>query len=250
VRKIDKKHILFLEGNKFSSDFNGLDEPFDKNTVYSSHDYVKPGFIDAVYPGEIDGEQWDRQRLEKLYEERNAYMKAHDVPCWVGEFGSVYLGTENDGYRLDVLSDMLGIIEARGHHWTIWTYKDLGLMGTVYVDPQSEWAKRIAPAVEKKEFLTSDTWPSRKVPLDAVTATLKDMVEKAGLSGNADGPWFDVRVRRAVRGILLAEPLTPAFAEVFRGMNEKEIDRMMQSFAFSNCIKREPLAALLKRHCR
>jgi hypothetical protein len=246
VRKIDKKHILFLEGNKFSSDFTGLDKPFDKNTVYSSHDYVKPGFIDAAYPGAIDGEQWDRPRLEALYDERNAYMKEHKVPCWVGEFGSVYLDTPNDGCRLDVLRDMIRIIESRGHHWTLWTYKDLGLMGTVHVDPESEWAKRIAPAMQKKAQLTCDTWPSRKVALDAVTETLKNMVAGAGLTGNIDGPWFDVRVRRAVRGILLSEPVTAAFAECFRGMTEKQIDKMMESFAFKNCVERPPLVDLLK----
>ena len=34
VRKIDKRHILFLEGDNYSRDFAGLDAPFEENLVY------------------------------------------------------------------------------------------------------------------------------------------------------------------------------------------------------------------------
>ena len=43
VRKIDKRHILFLEGDNYSRDFAGLDAPFEENLVYSSHNYIPPG---------------------------------------------------------------------------------------------------------------------------------------------------------------------------------------------------------------
>ncbi len=39
--------------------------------------------------------------------------------------------------------------------------------------------------------------------------------------------------------------LLPAFAEQFRGMSEDEIDQMMQSFAFRNCVQREGLVQLI-----
>jgi hypothetical protein len=47
---------------------------------------------------------------------------------------------------------------------------------------------------------------------------------------------------------MLAQKLLPAFAEQFRGMSENEIDLMMQSFAFQNCIQREGLAQLIRAH--
>ena len=48
-----------------------------------------------------------------------------------------------------------------------------------------------------------------------------------------------------VRNILLAEPMLPEYGELFRGMDEGEIDAMMRSFAFENCVRREELASIL-----
>ena len=50
----------------------------------------------------------------------------------------------------------------------------------------------------------------------------------------------------AVGDRLVSQLLQPAFAEQFRGMNENEIDQMMQSFAFENCVPRDRLVELLK----
>jgi endoglucanase len=51
-----------------------------------------------------------------------------------------------------------------------------------------------------------------------------------------------------VRNILLAEPMLPEYGELFRGMNEEEIEEMMRSFSFENCVKRERLANTLAEH--
>jgi len=52
--------------------------------------------------------------------------------------------------------------------------------------------------------------------------------------------------RRLIRHTLIAEALVPEYAELFRGMSETEIDKMMHSFQFKNCLVREPLADLLR----
>jgi len=51
-----------------------------------------------------------------------------------------------------------------------------------------------------------------------------------------------------VRNILLAEPMLKEHAELFRGMDEAEIDGMMRSFRFENCVRREELAGILADH--
>jgi len=51
-----------------------------------------------------------------------------------------------------------------------------------------------------------------------------------------------------VRNILLAEPMLPEYGERFRGMSETEIDEMMRSFRFENCVKREELAGILAEY--
>jgi endoglucanase len=48
-----------------------------------------------------------------------------------------------------------------------------------------------------------------------------------------------------VRNILLAEPMLKEYGELFRGMDEAEIDDMMRSFRFENCVRREELASIL-----
>lgn len=54
----------------------------------------------------------------------------------------------------------------------------------------------------------------------------------------------------AVQDTVLSQALLPVFAEQFRGMSEAEIDQMMQSFAFKNCLPRQGLVQLLRRKLR
>ncbi len=68
IRVQDPDHIIFLEGDFFSSLFKGLDEPFADNLVYSSHNYSLPCFGPGPYPGEIRGERWDAARQQQAFE--------------------------------------------------------------------------------------------------------------------------------------------------------------------------------------
>jgi endoglucanase len=51
-----------------------------------------------------------------------------------------------------------------------------------------------------------------------------------------------------VCNILLAEPMLPEYGELFRGMDDGEIDAVMRSFSFENCVRREELASILSEH--
>ena len=53
IRKIDSRHIIFLEGDEYARSFSGLEKPFDDNLAYSSHNYTVPGFGPGQYPGTI-----------------------------------------------------------------------------------------------------------------------------------------------------------------------------------------------------
>src|SRR5205823_2697153 len=75
VRKIDPKHIIFLEGDRYSNMFSGLEAPFADNLVYSSHNYTVAGFGPGKYPGVITSpgprsegpEQWDLEHQERVF---------------------------------------------------------------------------------------------------------------------------------------------------------------------------------------
>ena len=246
IRAIDPDHIIFLEGNRTSQEFETLDPPFDDNTVYSSHNYVEPTFA-APYPGLIDGERYDRARLQRDYRARASFMLRHGVPSWVGEFGSAYGDPALTDSHLQVVDDMMGIIEAHGHHWTHWTYKDIGLMGLVCVDPDSAWMRRTATVRRAKTALRCDWWVER-VP-SAVDRQLDEIVAVAveALDG-LDGGLLRLRLAEAVQETALSQALLPAFAAQFRGMDHEQIDELMQSFALGRCRPRQGLQELMRRH--
>ena len=108
VRAIDSDHMLFLEGNRYSTEFHMFGDPLP-NVVYTNHDYAPAGFMDAgPYRGVSRGEYVDRQALEDKFLKRSEYMLEYDIPMWVGEFGPIYTGRpETDAMRFRVLRDQL-----------------------------------------------------------------------------------------------------------------------------------------------
>ncbi|MCM2534892.1 glycoside hydrolase family 5 protein [Neobacillus pocheonensis] len=56
IRNIDPDHIIFLEGDMYSKLFDGLETPFAKNLVYSSHNYTAAGF------GPAHTREWQMQK--------------------------------------------------------------------------------------------------------------------------------------------------------------------------------------------
>jgi hypothetical protein len=145
------------------------------------------------------------------------------------------------------MADMLDIGEECGDHWTIWTYKDIGKMGLVYADPQSEWMQRTRSVREAKTTLRCDSWIER---YEAETERLIQQISKHTRMtvANLPGAWanLDETLRGAICDGVLSRMLLPAFAEQFRGMSENEMDCMMQSFALQNCVRREGLTQLIK----
>ena len=250
IRGADPDHMIFLEGNRYSVDFHMFGEPWE-NVVYTNHDYALPGFIDGgPYPGVSRGEYVDREALEKTFLKRSEYMLEHDVPVWVGEFGPVYPPDDPDSHatRYELLRDQLEIYARHGAHWAIWTYKDIGLQGVVYAAPDSPYLERIRPIIEKKARLGVDAWGGKDAEIRDVMEPLERLFERE-YPGYEPFPFGVQReIELLVRNILLAEPMLPEYAGLFRGMGEEEIDAMMRSFRFENCVRREPLAGVLAEY--
>ncbi len=68
IRQVDQNHIVFIEGNKYASDFSLLTPKWDNNMVYSFHKYWN-----ATNQGSI----------QYLVDLRNSQQ----VPLWMGESG-------------------------------------------------------------------------------------------------------------------------------------------------------------------
>ena len=159
IGAVDPDHILFLDGNRYSTQLDQLGDPLP-NAVYTVHDYALPGFVDGgPYPGVSRGDYIDRDKVEETFLARTAYMGETQTPIWVGEFGPVYTGDpDRDEQRYRLLEDQLEIFDRYGASWALWTYKDIGLQGVVSVDPGSAYMQRIAPVLEKRSRLGVDSW--------------------------------------------------------------------------------------------
>lgn len=97
IRDIDKKHMLFIEGNGFANDFSGLTPPWDSNMVYSFHKYWNPPTIETI---------------KKYLEMRDDF----DIPLWMGESGE----NNNEWYR-----NVVTLLEENNIGWSWWTIKKL-----------------------------------------------------------------------------------------------------------------------------
>lgn len=246
IRAIDPDHILFLEGNRYSTEFHMFTEVWP-HTVYTVHDYALPGFINGgPYPGVSQGRYVDKAALEETFLLRTAYMRQTGTPIWVGEFGPVYVGEPDaDAMRYQILCDQLEIYNRYQASWALWTYKDIGLQGIVYAAPDSPWRRLLQPMIEKKARLGVDLWGT----VDTHIRHIMQPIEETFAQEFPDYQSFPFGaqwlINRLVRHILLAEPLLPEFAALFKGMTEQDIDTLMQSFQFKHCVKRAELARIV-----
>jgi endoglucanase len=236
IRRVDPEHIIFLEGDYYSRLFGGLAAPFAANLVYSSHNYNTAGFGPGPYPSEAWNLDYQRRTFEN--QEGTQFAREFGVPLWVGEFGAVYNGPqiERTG-RLRAMADQLDVFEAVGAHWTTWTYKDIGVMGMVELDPHCEYLALIAPILKAKRELASDFW-MRWLPPTRATQLVDELALHA--ERTIGDPDIDSTANRKYLGQAtlagyIATLMQPAFAKHFQGLSETHIDEILQSFAFANC---------------
>ena len=247
IRKIDPNHIIFLDGNRYSQDFSEFGVPMP-NVVYTLHNYAAPGFIDGGdYPGISRGEFFDKQVVHDQLLKTCHYMLENQTPIWVGEFGPVYTGNpQKDAMRYNLLKDQLAFYRELDASWCLWTYKDLGLQGIVGLRSDTKWIQKIQPILEKKAILGVDSWGG----MDNNVRHIMEPIEQtfAEFFPNYKPFPFDAQwqINRAVRHILLAEPLIEDFYPLLKGLDLAEIDQLMASFRFENCFPRQELVQIIK----
>ena len=127
IRQIDRKHIIFIEGNNYAQDLEFMGKPWDDNLAYSIHFYVPLEFIfgfvrNLKYPGLIYNNYFSQKDLEKTLERYHKIKKKYNVPIFVGEFG-INSRCPYCHKELVWLKDTLNLFKKFGFHWTYWTYK-------------------------------------------------------------------------------------------------------------------------------
>jgi hypothetical protein len=97
IRIVDKKHIIFIEGNQFANDYTGLTPPWDNNMAYSFHKYWNPTTVETI---------------QKYLDLREKY----NVPLWMGESGE----NNNEWFKAAV-----NLFESNNIGWSWWTIKKI-----------------------------------------------------------------------------------------------------------------------------
>jgi len=97
VRAVDNNHMIFIEGNWFATDFNGLTPPWDDNMVYSFHKYWNSN---------------DQGSIQYLVNMRNDF----DVPLWLGETGE-----NSNAWFVDCVE----LMQANNIGWAWWPHKKI-----------------------------------------------------------------------------------------------------------------------------
>ena len=251
IRAIDPHHIVFLEGDYFSSQFDGLDAPFAPNLVYSSHNYNPGGFGPGPYPGVINGEYWDRSKQEKIFFSHSGtrFALKYNVPLWVGEFGAAYNGPAQEiPDRLRALDDQLSVYNENGIHWTMWTYKDIYVMGWVQTDPSSSYVRLISPVLEAKKALATDFWMGwiPPTPIKQKVYELAHMIEAALEDEQIDPGANRTYLSQAALSGYTTGLMQGTYARLFQG--SADLDPIVRSFALEQCVPHQALVDIIVKH--
>lgn len=99
IRQVDKKHIIYLEGNCWANNYEGMFPLWDHNMVISFHKYWN---------------YTDDSSIRKFLDYRNKY----NVPLWLGETG------ENSN---DWFTKLVMLAETNKIGWAMWPLKKSGI---------------------------------------------------------------------------------------------------------------------------
>jgi hypothetical protein len=170
---------------------------------------------------------------------------------WVGEFGSVFNGpAEEKADRLRALDDQIGLFEEFGAHWTTWTYKDVGVMGWVTLDPRSDYMQLVGKSLETKRLLDTDQWMGwlpetpAKAKVRELARIVEDTIGDPDIESDADYAYLKQAALSGYVGSLMQS----SFAKLFKGMSEQRLDELCDSFAFENCVVNQELVAIVRKH--
>jgi endoglucanase len=99
IREVDPHHIIFIEGNGFGNNYEGIFPLWDDQLVVSFHKYGNPNTREAI------------QSFLDIREQ-------HQVPIWLGESG------ENANTWF---TEAIALCETHGIGWAWWQHKKMGI---------------------------------------------------------------------------------------------------------------------------
>jgi hypothetical protein len=131
VREIDDQAPLVVQSaGAHPASFAYLRPTRDPGTRYSFHLFAPEALTQrgaGSYPGEVAGERWDRERLERQIQPALDFARSYEAQLYLGAFGITSRAPRAS--RLTWTRTVLSLCRTHGIGWAYWTYRhpDFGL---------------------------------------------------------------------------------------------------------------------------
>jgi endoglucanase len=141
IRKHDTKHTIMLAGPRYTPHgaeeelayifgLDILEAPVDDNLCYTIHMYSPMSFTHqgvweesefVKYPGFIDGEDWNQQKIRDHMKRAKDFIDKYKVPMFIGEFSCPrWTGDYGNKY----LKDQIEVYEEYGFSWAYHAFRE------------------------------------------------------------------------------------------------------------------------------
>ena len=148
IRAVDPGKPVVFEPSPWGGP-DGFDwlEPLDLDRViYSFHMYRPHNFTHQgvhndrtgiAYPGLIDGERWDKERLREEMRPAIEFQQAFNVHVYVGEFSVIRWAPGDSGYHY--LRDVIDLFEQYGWDWSYHAFREWPGWSVEHTTDPKDW---------------------------------------------------------------------------------------------------------------
>jgi aryl-phospho-beta-D-glucosidase BglC (GH1 family) len=159
IRAVDPKRTLIVEPSNWGGPeaIKNLEPLTLTNVIYSVHMYVPTAFTHQtvfggtnthVYPGTIDHQVWNRERLQQVLQPVMDFQKAYRVPIYIGEFSAIRWAPDQSAYRY--LRDVIEIFEANGWDWSYHAFREWQGWSVEHDEIREHTGRAVAPTTREK----------------------------------------------------------------------------------------------------
>lgn len=171
IRKYDTKHTIIIssprmgvQGQDDKDYIYGLDYlqvQNDDNLVYEIHMYKPKSFTHQgvweesefiEYPGEIDGDYWDINKVRRHLKPAKDFADKHGIKVYVGEF-SCPRWTGDSGIKW--LADVIQVYEEYGFSWAYHAYREHTLWDAEADNYDPDKTERVKTTPRKELLINS-----------------------------------------------------------------------------------------------
>ncbi|MGD2174760.1 MAG: cellulase family glycosylhydrolase [Candidatus Brocadiaceae bacterium] len=156
IRAIDPgKPVVYEPGPWGGPDGFDAIEPLDvERVIYSFHMYKPHQFTHqfryepSVYPGEIGGVNWDKERLREAMRPAIDFQREFNVHMYVGEFSAIRWAPDNSAFRY--IRDLIELFEEYGWDWSYHAYREWSGWSVEHTTDEKDGERSATPTEREK----------------------------------------------------------------------------------------------------